>query len=231
MTTHPDCNIIVSGGSAARDAFLAILNREAEIVMQSHDADTPEKEAAHKKGITFTEHVVGWGGIAIVTNPANPVNELTTDQIRKLFSGEYTNWSQAGGPNLPVQAFSVSENRIGTVEFFTRDFLKAPLASNTVIKAYFLSIVPAVEELKGGLGYLRLRNLTQLQEKGLDSRIKVIAVKKDADSPAIVPSRTTVNNGSYPITRPYFLYSDGNLNGKLTKRFIEFCAAKNPRSM
>ncbi len=231
MKSNPNCNIIVSGGSSAGDAFSALLSKEAEIVMQSHDIDKPELQAAEKKGLDIQERIVGWGGIVIVVNPSNPVNELTVDQVRKLFTGEFSNWNQVGGPDEPVVIFNVGDNRVGTLEYFSKEFLKAPIAKNAVTKAYFRSVIPAVVESKNSTGYVRVRNIVQLKEKGQESKIKILAVKKDEGSPAILPTRETVDHGTYPISRPYFLYADGKNSGKTTKAFLEFCAKKNPRPM
>jgi phosphate transport system substrate-binding protein len=231
MKANPNCNIIVSGGSSGKDSFSALLSKEAEIVMQSHDVDKPEVQAAEKKGLEIEEKIVGWGGIVIVVNPSNPVNELTVEQVRKLFTGEYSNWKQVGGNDEPVTVFNVGDNRVGTLEYFTKEFLKAPIAANAVTKAYFRSVIPAVVESKNSAGYVRVRNIVQLQEKGQETKIKILAIKKGEGSTAILPSRASVDDGTYPITRPYYLYMDGKGSGKTTKAFMEFCAKKNPRPM
>jgi phosphate transport system substrate-binding protein len=229
MKANPGCNIIVSGGSSANDSFSALLSKEAEIIMQSHDVDKAEIQAAEKKGLEIQERIVGWGGIVIVVNPSNPVNELTVEQVRKLFTGAYSNWKQVGGADEPVVVFSVGDNRVGTLEYFTKEFLKAPIAANAVTKAYFRSVIPAVVESKNSAGYVRVRNIVQLKDKGQETKIKILSVKKDEGSPAVLPTRETVDNGTYPITRPYYLYMDAKASGSTTKAFMEFCAKKNPR--
>ncbi|HMK36408.1 MAG TPA: substrate-binding domain-containing protein [Desulfomonilaceae bacterium] len=231
MKNNPGCNIIVSGGASPIDAVDSLCKRETEIIMQGHDVDKSAKDAAAKKGVTFTERIIGWGGIAIITNPSNPVNELTVEQVRKLFTGEITNWNQVGGFDEPISLLTVGEKRPGTLDFFTKDFLKAPIASHAVTKAFFRSIIPAVAESKNATGFVRIRNLVQLKEQGQEAIVKVIAVKKDNNSPAILPTRDTVNDGTYPITRPFLLYADVNNEGKATRSFLEFCASKNPRKM
>ncbi|MBI5249575.1 MAG: PstS family phosphate ABC transporter substrate-binding protein [Desulfomonile tiedjei] len=231
MERNPNVNIVVSGGSGASDAFKALLEKEAEIVMQSHDIDSPEKEAAAKKGVDMMEKIIGWGGIVIVVIPTNTINELTADQVRKIFSGQITNWKQVGGFDEPIAVVVVGEKRAGTMEFFTRDFLKGSLAANAAVKAYFRSIIPTVAESTGATGFVRIRNIVQLKEKNQESRIKIIGIKKDENSPAILPSRETVNNGTYPITRPFFLYMDGKTGTSVAGKFLDFCAGKNPRPM
>lgn len=231
MRTHPGCNIIVSGGASPKASLESLYKKETEIVMLGNDTDASDKEAAANKGVKLSSAIIGWGGIAIIANPSNPVNELTVQQVRKLFTGEISNWKQVGGFDEPVSLFAVGESRIGSLEFFTKDFLKAPIASNVVTKAFFRSVIPAVAESKNATGFVRIRNLIQLKEQDQETVIKIIAVKKDENSPAILPTRETVNSGTYPITRPFVLLTDANGTGKQAQSFIEFCTTKNPRKM
>jgi len=231
MRTHPGCNIIVSGGASPKASLESLYKKETEIVMLGNDTDASDKEAAANKGVKLSSAIIGWGGIAIIANPSNPVNELTVQQVRNLFTGEISNWKQVGGFDEPVSLFAVGESRIGSLEFFTKDFLKAPIASNVVTKAFFRSVIPAVAESKNATGFVRIRNLIQLKEQDQETVIKIIAVKKDENSPAILPTRETVNSGTYPITRPFVLLTDANGTGNQAQSFIEFCTTKNPRKM
>ncbi len=83
-------------------------------------------------------------------------------------------------------------------------------------------------ESKNATSFVRIRNLIQLKEHDQETIIKVMAVKKDRNSSAILPTRETVNNGTYPITRPFVLLADTG-TGALARSFIDFCASKNPR--
>jgi phosphate transport system substrate-binding protein len=229
MNANPNCNIVVSGGSNSQESFTALFSGETELVMQSIDMREPERDAARSKGIDLQERIIGWGGIVIIVNPSNPVTELTVDQVRKIFTGEAASWKEVGGSDEPVTILTVGDKRIGTLEYFTREFLKAPIAQNAITKAFFKAIVPAVEETKNAAGYVRVRNILQLKEKGQESKIKIVAIKKDETSPAVLPTRETVNNGTYPVTRPYLLYANQKNLSPSGKSFLEFCASRNPR--
>lgn len=167
----------------------------------------------------------------IVVNPQNPINELTVDQVRKIFSGQCANWKDVGGPDEPVTVFTVGEQRGGTLDFVRNDFLHAAFAPNAVAKMYFRSIISDISDAQSATSFVRVRNILQLASQGLEKKVKVIAIKKDEQAPAVLPSRETCNNGAYPISRPYFLYSDQKSVDKVAKDFFNFCVAKNPRSM
>ncbi|MGO9567078.1 MAG: substrate-binding domain-containing protein [Desulfomonilaceae bacterium] len=227
MKSHPNVNIVVSGGQDI--AFDSLVKKESDIIMASREIHQEERDAATKKGIDIQGRVVGWGGIVIVVNPQNPINELTVDQVRKIFLGKYTNWKDVGGPNQLVSVLTVGEQRGGTLDFVRNDFLHASFAPNAVTKMYFRSVISDISDSGTATSFVRVRNILQLTAQGLEKKVKVIAIKKDGQSPAILPSRETCNNGTYPICRPYFLYIDQKSADKLVKDFFDFCVAKNPR--
>lgn len=228
MKNNPNANIVVAGGVGI--GWQPLLTKECDIAMASRKISKKEMDEAIKKGMDIQERMIGWGGIVIIAHPANPVSELTVDQVRKLLSGDYANWSQVGGPDKPVSLLTIGDERPGTLHFIQHDFLKASVASNAVNKNFFRAVISGVSDTDSATSFVRVRNILQLREKGQDSKIKVIAIKKDENSPAILPSRKTVDDNTYPITRPYFLYMDAKTSGKLVKDFLDFCASKNPRT-
>jgi phosphate transport system substrate-binding protein len=228
MKSNPNANIVVAGGVGI--GWQPLLNKECDIAMASRKITEQETDEALKKGMDIQERMIGWGGIVIIAHPSNPVNELTVDQVRKLLAGAYTNWSQVGGPDKPVSVLTVGDERPGTLHFIQHDFLKASLAPNALNKNFFRAVISAVSDMDSATSFVRVRNILQLREKGQDSKIKVIAIKKDENSPAVLPSRKTVDDNTYPITRPYFLYMGAKSTGKLAKDFFDFCASKNPRT-
>ena len=91
-----------------------------------------QKQYAEEKGVELVYVPIGLEGFVFFVNAQNPVEDLTAEQIRKIYAGEYTNWSQVGGANRiinPVtrlkgsgsqttfEAF-MGEYRIGTKSLF-----------------------------------------------------------------------------------------------------------------
>jgi phosphate transport system substrate-binding protein len=229
IQSHPDARIVVSGGQGI--GWKALLDRECEIAMASRRITDEEKQEAQKKGLEIQETCIGWGGIVIIVHPSNPVNELTVEQARRVFAGQYANWGQVGGPDGPISVLTIGEERPGTLYWMQHDFLHGPIAPNAMTKGFFRAVISGISESGTSTSFVRVRNILQLKEKSQDSKIKVVAIKKDAQSPAILPSRSTVNDGTYPITRPYYMYIDAKTVGKQIKEFYEFCASKNPRTI
>ncbi len=126
-----------------------------------------------------------WGALGLVVmiiHPSNPLNKLTTDQVHKIVSGEYTNWSQLGGPDLPVKIFTV-----GGVPAALRNMLDAPLASTASRLPFVSFIVPNVARDKGAVGFLQTVSNEQADFINGHAAIKVVAVTKSDSKPAAIP--------------------------------------------
>jgi phosphate transport system substrate-binding protein len=136
--------------------------------------------------------------IAIITHPSNPVQTLTVDQVRKLFSGECTNWSAVGGPALPVKLVTSRDGHAGL-----EDLLHVTISADA-IKVPFLSyLFVGIAEMEGAVGFLPTSNVEQLEFVRGHGAIKKIAIKKNTQSPALSPTPTGVVAESYPLLARY----------------------------
>lgn len=225
---NPDCNILVSGGPSL-SGWDKLVTGTADIAMMSAEPTKDQQAEAKAKGIEPHGATIGWGGIVLITHPSNPVDSLSLDQVRRLLSGQITNWKDVGGSDKTVSIISVTEGaREGTVRFVTEGLIKGSVAPGARLLAYFRSVPPTVAETPASLGIIRMRNLERMIEQGQDKRIKVLGVKKDDRSPAVTPSRESIDEGTYPINRPYFLYLSSKAS-KCAMDFFKFCEARNPR--
>jgi phosphate transport system substrate-binding protein len=229
-SAHPECNVVVSGGTS--DSGLPnLLDGTAEIAMVSAKPDPASLADAKARGLELKKAVVGWGGIVAITHPSNPVDALTVEQLRKLLTGEFSSWRQVGGPDKPVLVVTFGEGtRVGTFKFVTEEILNGSnFAPAAKVLPYLKLVQPTVFENESAIGLLRIRDLERRIEKGEDKKIKVLGIRKDDGSPAIVPSRESVDEGIYPLTKPYMLYIAVNKAGKCAIDFFKFCEARNPR--
>ena len=229
MKINPNVNIAVSGGQGV--GWQAFLNKETEIGMSSRALTDEERAEAAKRGIGLKEKLIGWGGIVIIVHPQNPVNELTVDQVKKIFNGECSKWNDVGGLSQSIDIFTIGEDLPGTLHYMQKNFLQKSLAPNAITKTFFKGVISGVAEDPAAASFVRVRNILQLAEVKKSAEIKVVAVKRDAASPAVLPSRETVDNGTYPITRPYYIYYDEKILGQSGKDFADFSERKNPRSL
>ncbi len=215
MLENPKVSISVDGGGSGT-GIAALISGTTQIASASRSIKASEIDQAKANGITPVEHTVARDAISVIVNPANPVKELTIQQIGGIYTGKITNWSQVGGPDERITVLS-RENSSGTYAFFqehvleNKDYTKSALflTSNA-------TIVQEVSSNKWAIGYCGLGYL--LEAKG---KVSALAVMPAPSTPGVVPSEETVKSGSYSIARPLYLYTAGNPEG-LVKSFLDF---------
>jgi phosphate transport system substrate-binding protein len=210
---HPEAEVTVTGGGTGT-GIAALINGTTDVAMASRDMKPEEQALAEEGGRPLERVVVGLDGLAIVVHRDNPVEELTTDQLRQVFNGTLTRWSQVGGPDRPIQVLS-RESSSGTYGFFKEHVLKGDdFGPGARLLPSTSAIVQAARQDAWSIGYV---GLGYLQDAGLD----VVKVKADAGALAVAPSIETVTDKSYPIARTLLLYAPAERTG-LTKAFIDF---------
>jgi len=203
-TTGVQVTVSESGsGNGAK----SLINKTCDIATMSRPMKDKELAAARSKGVNPVEHVVALDGLSIVVHPSNRVNALTKAQIRGIYMGRYTNWSEVGGPNSPIVMIQ-RESNSGTADSFKELVMgkENPIskraetqASNGAIKSRVASTPAAISYI--GLGFV-------------DASVKPVLVD------GIEADIKTVKNNTYPVHRPLFFYTNGQPTGAV-KQFID----------
>ena len=148
--------------------------------------DLKEEEAA--SGLTAT--VLAYDGIAIIVNPENPVEELTSETLAKIYTGEIKNWSEVGGNDTEIVLIG-REAGSGTRDGFesitgTEDACKyrQELTSTG-------DVITTVSQNPGAVGYASLASVKDT--------VKAVSVD------GVAPSEETIKDGSYVVQRPFVL--------------------------
>ena len=90
----------------------------------SRAMNSKEKEQASANGIKVSEKQTGKTALAVVANAKNPVSELSTEQLRKIFAGEITNWKDVGGLDEPIRVTIRAVPETGAGVLFQQVVLK-----------------------------------------------------------------------------------------------------------
>jgi phosphate transport system substrate-binding protein len=214
MTAHPGTTVAVTGGGSGT-GIAALLNGTTDICAASRSWKKEEIDLAKSKGINPTPTVVGLDGIAVMVNKMNPVSELSIEQLRKIYTGEYTNWKDVGGPDRKLVVLS-RESNSGTYVYFQEHVLnKADYAKTALLLSSTAAITKAVTDDASAIGYGGIAYAEH-------ANVKTIMVKNTTDATAVAPSTETVLNGTYPISRPLYLYTNGTPAGDV-KTFVDYC--------
>jgi len=218
MKNHPQVDIAISADSLVDEGMKALIAGEADVAMASRKITAQESEAARVKGLQLDEHVIGYGGIVIITDRQNPVNELSIDQVKKIFTGEIVNWKDINGKDQPITVFKAGEKHPGTLLFVENDILGGvPITKSAITLPDFPVIMKKVSETAGSIAYARMRD----QFPGPAARTKPLKIRKDEHSLPVGPSRATIGDGTYPLRRPYYLYTAATA-GKEVRSFVDF---------
>lgn len=211
MKTHPNAKIAVSGGGSGT-GIAALINGQIDIADSSREIKQSEIDEAKAKGITPVEWRVALDGISAIVHPSNPTGELTIEQLGLIYRGNLTNWKQLGGPDLPIITYGRQSNS-GTYVYW-----KEHVLGNKDYRADMQSlngnsdIVDAVSKDKNAIGYVGIAYAESRR-----SEVKILAVKKDAGSPAVMPTQSTILDGSYPISRYLYVYTNGIPSGEINQ--------------
>jgi phosphate transport system substrate-binding protein len=225
MKNNPDIKIEVAEGGLVDVGITSLIENKCDVAMASRGLTEDESAHAVQKGVELVERLVGYGGIVIITHPQNLVNELSVDQVRKIFKGEITRWDQLGGRTENITVVITDETRHpGTFVFMEHDFLKSKFAKDAVTLTQFPGVMAKVAKTPGAIGYVRIRDAFESKPKQRES-IKVLEIKREGALVGVMPSREGVNDGSYPIRRPYYLYYNSKADGNI-KKYTDFIVSK-----
>jgi phosphate transport system substrate-binding protein len=225
---RPEVDIAVSGGGSGT-GIKALINGTADIANSSREITDKEVEQARAAGVHPTEHVVAYDGIAVIVHPDNPVEEFTLQELSDIFSGEVQQWRVVGVRGMgEIQAVS-RDSASGTYEAFKelvvtlggeakdRDYGAAVLkqGSNQAVLALVAQTRTAIGYV--GLGYL-------------DESVRAVPVALASGAEPVAATSPNVTNGSYPISRALYCYTDGEPTGVL-REYLEWVESLEGQSI
>ena len=199
----PDADIVInvtSGGSGA--GIKALLDGTADFGLVAREVKSSEKE----KIKNYQEYKAGIDALTIAVNPNNPIakikDNLTSDQIKKIFSGEYKTWNEVD-PSLPATEIVVVTRDLGggAHEVFQEKIMGDTKVTDKAIQA------PSMGALVGYASYGVAK-----QNEG-----KIFALKVDG----VAATPETIVDGSYKIQRPLLIVGSGELT-KVQKAFMDY---------
>ena len=212
MKKHPDVTLQVTGGGSGT-GISALINGTTDVCQSSRAMSAPEKEKLRDRyATTGVEIPVARDGLSVYVNAANPMTEISMDQLKLIFTGKVTNWKEVGGADSKIVIYS-RENSSGTYVFFKEHVLKnADYSPRAQTMPGTAAVVNAVSKEKFGIGYGGAA-----YAKG----IKILKVKKDDASPGVLPELANVQSGTYALSRPLFFYLRNQPAGE-TKSFVDW---------
>ena len=186
----------------------AVTDSTADIGMSSRPAKPTEQSAAGAKGVTLTQTIVAYDGMAVVVNEKNPLKGLTKAQVEALFTGDARDWSAVGGVAGKVSVYTRNTSSGTYSDWKELAMQKRDYAGGSQKLAGNEQIVAEVAKNPNGIGYV---GLAYIKSPG----IKVVPVDGK------LPTKESVQGRAYPYSRPTFYYTNGEPTGN-AKAFVDF---------
>ena len=216
FTKNTGVQVTVSESGSGNGAK-SLINGACDIANMSRPMKAKEIDAAKAKGIDPVEHVAALDGLSIIVHPSNYVSALTIEQIRDIYTGKVTNWSKVGGPNAKIVVIQ-RESNSGTQDSFKKLVVgkNNPVTKRAETQASNGAVKSRVASTPAAIGFIGLGFI--------DDSVKPLIVN------GVAPSEATVRDGSYPIARPLFMYTNGEPTG-VVKEFIDLPQTEDGKRM
>jgi phosphate transport system substrate-binding protein len=209
---RPEVRISVTGGGSGT-GIAAMINGTVDIANASRKMKPEEIEEARANDIEPVEHVIAGDAIAVVVHPSNPVDGLIIAQLSAIFTGQITNWREVGGEDRPIVLLS-RESNSGTHVYFLERVVREGIKKDDRLFSPDTLLMPSSEGISNeirqnpnAIGYDGLGYVTHDQ--------KALCIIDQPGDPCVLPAAETVQDGSYPIARPLFMYTAGEPAGAI----------------
>lgn len=209
MDANKGITIEVQGGGSGQ-GIKAVQEKIADFGALSRNVKDEEKASVTK------EFVIAKDGVAVIVNQETKIDNLTIEQIQKIFTGEIKNWKEVGGDDAPIVVVSREEGS-GTRGAFTeitgvtvKNEAGQEIDNTTkdaLVQGSTGAVMQTVATTPNTIGYVSMGSLSDT--------VKAVKVEN------VTPSEDAVLSGEYKISRP-FLYVTGGELSEAAQKYIDF---------
>ena len=186
------------------ESFERLLSDKVDLIFSVPISEEQQK-MADEAGVTLNAVPVAKEGFVFVVNADNPVDTLTTQQIKDIYSGKITNWAEVGGKDMPILAYqrntdSGSQNYM--TQFMGDTALKAPESKYVAMgMGGLMDAIATYDNSEGAIGYSVYSYAAQMYANA--NKVKFIAVD------GVEPTKATMADDSYSLSScTYIIYPD-----------------------
>jgi phosphate transport system substrate-binding protein len=203
MAAHPQVVVNVQGGGTSVGVKSA---GEGTVDVGTSSRDLKPEELQQFPDLkVFT---IARDGIAVVTHPQVPVEALSKEQVKKIFAGEITNWSEVGGPDKPIVVVSREEGS-GTRAYFEEAILGegVVIVDTAILQQSNGALRTTVSTTPDSIGYLSFGYL--------DESLKALTLD------GVEATEANALSGAYPVVRPFNMLTKGE-PPELVQAWLDF---------
>lgn len=198
MASNPGKVVNIQGGGSSA-GIQACKTGTCQIGMSSRDLKPDEKD--------LIEIIIARDGLAVVVHPSNPVEDLTLDEVRNIFSGSVRNWQLLGGPARTITVVTREEGS-GTRGAFQEMVMKQDrIFKGAITQDSNGTVREIVAHDPFSIGFISLGLVNE--------QVKALSLD------GVKPSEDRIQDGSYRLVRPFLFLTRSPAEG-IAKEFIDF---------
>jgi len=166
-------------------------------------------------------HPVAWDALAVIAHKSNPINNLTTAQIRAIYTGKITNWNQLGASSAPIHLY-VRRGKISGVGYAIRQYIFKDSSEDFVTQSKYIvrSSGPLEKAIETDPFALGITGISSARKRN----VKILSI--DGKS----PTYENVKDGKYVLYRPLYLVTNPGPS-QTVKDFVAFAMSKEGRAI
>lgn len=218
-----------------------LINGDTKFIVVTRNFDDEEKAVLEKNKTEVKEYPIAVDGIGFIVNPKNPVKKVTSDDLKNIFTGKFTKWTEikseqdksqdeeAGkffkGSIDKIKLFIQRKNS-STYDYVLDSILKKTEYSNTaVVCSTSAQVLYNVRNIENAIGIINMNWLTTGNADTIDSTVKTLKVSRIGDNGRQYDfaefHQGLIYNASYPYRRTIYVFSTEQ-DMKLSSGFITF---------
>ena len=210
MEANPDTTFTYNP-TGSGSGIQAVQEGRCDIGLSSRALKDAEKEAG------LTETVLAYDGIAMIVNPANPVEDLSLEQIADIYTGKITNWSEVGGNDSQIVLIG-REAGSGTRGGFEEIVGVVDACQYRQELSSTGDVITTVAQNPGAIGYASLASVKDT--------VKALQVE------GVTPSEAAVKDGTYAIQRPFVLVTkEGVTLSEAAQAFFDYATSSEANAV
>ena len=208
------------GYTNTHPGYVRLIDDEVDLIIVTEPSEE-ELALAKEKGVELEVIPVVKEGFVFYVNSENSVDNLTLEQIQKIYTGEITNWKEVGGDDAPIRAYQRPVNsgsQTGMLSLVMKDLpLMEPVTEDIVDTMYqIINLVSSYDNGRYSIGYSYYYYATTMfqdMDASIANGITLLGVD------GVKPTNETIYDGSYPIQTAYYIVirKDEPQNSKVRK--------------
>ena len=209
--TNTDVDVSKLDYTNTHPSYVRLINGEVDLIVVTEPSEE-EIELAKEKNVELEVIPVVNEGFVFYVNGENKVDNLSLEQVQKIYTGEITNWLQVGGEDAPIRAFQRPENsgsQTGMLSLVMKNLpLMKPIKEDLIeTMSAIIGLVSDYDNGRNAIGYsyyYYAKTMYASIDEGVANGIKLLGIN------GVKPSNQTIKSGEYPLKTAYYIVINKN---------------------